>query len=79
MGKRRTCPACARGFVVGVRVLFAARTGARRATVCVRCAESGLVVVQDRTGDLGRCVYCETNAAVCCLACVAARSRGEAS
>jgi hypothetical protein len=69
MSSKRLCPACDKPFIKGVRVLFAARTGARGATVCKRCADGGLLVVQDRSGDLTRCFYCEDNAAVCCLAC----------
>ncbi len=69
MSKKRLCPACDRSFVKGARVLFAARTGARSATVCKRCADGGTLIVQDKSGDLSKCIRCEENAAVVCLAC----------
>lgn len=73
MSAKRICPACDQPFIKGTRVLFAARTGARNATVCQRCARGGMLVVQDKSGDLAKCVYCEVNAAVACLACTVKR------
>jgi len=70
MAKRRVCPACHRTFTKGARALFAARTGARPATVCSKCAAGGVLIVPDQTGDLSQCMNC-TNPAVVCLACVA--------
>lgn len=73
MASKRICPACSKPFIKGVRVLFAARTGARGATVCKRCADSGLVVVQDQTGAFEMCTECEKFPACICSVCLAAK------
>jgi hypothetical protein len=73
VSSKRHCPACGAASIKGVRVFFAARTGARNATVCQRCADGGLLVVQDKTGDLAKCTMCERNPAVVCLACCVPR------
>lgn len=70
MPKRRLCPACELPFIKGRRVHFAARTGMRIATVCGPCADGGVTIVQDNSGDLAKCMNCP-NPAVVCLACVA--------
>lgn len=70
MPSRRTCPACAKAFQKGVRALFCARTGPRMATVCQKCAAGGVLMVQDHTGDVTRCVSCEKHPAVHCSVCV---------
>lgn len=70
MSAKRVCPACHQSYVKGRRVQFAARTGLRGATVCNKCADGGVTIVQDKTGDLSKCLNCE-NPAVVCLACVA--------
>ena len=84
MASKRICPACSKPFVKGVRVLFAARTGARGATVCKRCADGGLLVVQDKTGAFEMCTECEKRPACVCSVCLAskisaARQRGAKS
>jgi len=66
---RRICPACHKNFVKGERALVAFRTGVGSATVRGKCAAAAVKVVPDQTGDLTKCIYCETNDAVCCLAC----------
>lgn len=76
MASKRTCPACHTSFLSGRRALFAARTGARMATVCQGCFNSGLTVVQDKTGNVTACVECELNPAVKCSACVHRAVRG---
>jgi hypothetical protein len=75
---RSICPACDRPFVKGRIVMFMARTGPRRCRVCTRCADAGTTIVADKSGDLSRCVYCENNAAVCCLACAMKMKTAEA-
>lgn len=74
MPAKRVCPACHADFIKGRRVLFAARTGARMATVCQPCADKGLTIVQDRTGDVEKCVECDRNPACLCTACVAKKT-----
>ena len=69
MSTRRTCPACARAYIKGKRAFFASRTGGRWATVCLRCADAGMTIVQDRTGDFAKCVHCDVEPAVFCSAC----------
>lgn len=73
MASKRTCPACHGDFIVGKRALFAARTGARMATVCQACFNGGLTIVQDRTGDVEKCTTCDRNPACLCTACAAER------
>ncbi len=67
---KRSCPACNRSFIKGQRVQFASRTGLRPALVCGPCAASGVTIVQDKSADLSRCIECERNPAVLCMACV---------
>ncbi len=76
MASKRTCPACHTTFIVGRRALFAARTGHRMTTVCLSCFNGGLTIVQDKTGDVTKCVECEQNPAVKCSVCVHRAVRG---
>lgn len=69
MPSKRVCPACHKDFIKGNRVLFAARTGPRMATVCAGCFAKGLTIVQDRTGNVEACAECERNPACLCTAC----------
>ncbi len=69
MPAKRVCPACHKDFIKGHRVLFAARTGPRMATVCNGCFTKGLTIVQDNTGDVEKCVECDRNPACLCTAC----------
>jgi hypothetical protein len=75
MGKRRVCPACDKPFIAGVTVMFAARTGLRRARVCKECARKGTLIVQDRSADGTLCVNCGKLEAVWCALCAVRHSR----
>ena len=78
MAKRTICPACDKPFQVGRAVMFAARTGLRRARVCKRCASGGVLIVQDKSSDEALCVNCGKIDAVFCSLCAVLRSKAGA-
>lgn len=69
MPSKRSCPACNKPFIKGVRALLNARTGPRMTTVCQPCAARGLLIVPDHSSQLELCTECERNPACLCSAC----------
>ena len=72
---KRTCPACSATFIKGVRVLFAARHGAYKTTVCPACASKALRIVQDKSHAAELCTCCDKRAAVFCSVCSVPRGK----